>query len=372
MQRQAIRENDQLEAQVWISNEWGKPISDVTLRLNTPDFLSWDASSCDDWKKRSYQPNPQGIASLGTIEASDFRVTTVCLKSAPDIMVGDFNVSFTCEYAWPMGTAKGRSFVTTEKSLKSNLLGSDTVAGVPIALASFIVPGLVFWLVIGWMKVPWNVGSALGDKLIYSVIVSVVLLWLISWWKTDSSGAIGLSKLFWFAAAGGVAGVVVGSLDRFVRFLAKERKAKQDAIADAAEVKVGDEPLVLLQKLLAKYPNGRKPRAVVTVGQTTLTGSLMEETDEIVAIVGWFHILRDNIPAGKRAEAVAALNQAKLPIEIFAVATKYGLAIEPRNGIRETTNGEESDGPAVLTIKRKGVVAEQHFDTDEDEVLVVE
>jgi hypothetical protein len=372
LQRQAIRENDELEAQVWISNEWDKPISDVALRLNTPAFLSWAPSSCAEWKKNSYQPNAQGVASIGAIGASDFRVTTVCLKSAADIMVGDFNISFSVEYAWPMGAAKGRSFVTTEKTLKSNLLGSDSVAGVPIALAAFIVPGLVFWLVIGWLQVPWNVGSALGDKLIYSVIVSVVLLWVISWRKTDSSGAIGLSKLFWFAAAGGVAGVAVAGLDHLVRWRLRRRREKQAAIADAAEAKVGDEPHVLLQKLLAKYPNGRKPRAVVTVGGTQYTGSLMEETEEIVAIIGWFRIVKDNLPVENRAEILNELNQAQLPLQLLNVASKYGLTIEPRNGIRQTTNGEESEIEEVLTIRRRGVVAEQHFDTEEDEVIVVE
>lgn len=372
LQRQAIRENDELEAQVWISNEWDKPISDVALQLNTPTFLSWDASSCADWKKRSYQPNPQGVASIGTIGPSDFRVTTVCLKSAPDIMVGDFNVSFTCEYSWPSGTAKGRSFVTAEKALKSNLLGSDTVAGVPIALAAFIVPGLVFWLVIGWMNVPWNVGSALGDKLIYSVIVSVGLLWSISWWKTDSSGAIGLSKLFWFATAGGVAGIIVGSVDRVVRFLVKQKKAKQKAIADAAAPKVGDNPLSLLKKLVAKYPNARKPQAVVKTGKTQYYGSLMEETDEIVAIIGWFHILKDNIQAANRAEILKELEQAKLPLQLFNVATKYNLTIETRSGVRVITNGNESEAKEGLTIKRNGALAQQNFDTDQDDVIVVE
>jgi hypothetical protein len=287
-------------------------------------------------------------------------------------MVGDFNVSFTCEYAWPAAAGNGRSFVSTEKTLKSNLLGSDTVAGVPIALASFIVPGLVFWLVLGWMKVPWSVGPALGDKLIYSVIVSVALLWLISWWKTDSSGAIGLSKLFWFAATGGVAGVVTGSLDHLRRSLLKRRKDRQDAIADAAQAKVGDEPKELLRKLLAKYPQGRKPRAVVKDGSTQYTGSLMEETDEIVAIIGWFRIVKDDIPPANRAAVVDELARATLPSEIFNVAIKYGLTIEPRNGIRQIINGEESEGPEVLPIKRRGVIAEQHWDTDEDEVIVVE
>ena len=372
LQRQALRENDELEAQVWISNDWDKPISDVALRLNTPAFLSWNASSCADWKKNSYQPNAQGVANLGAIGASDFKVTTVCLKSAADIIVGDFNVSFTCEYAWPMGTAKGRSFVTTEKALKSNLLGSDSVAGVPLALAAFIVPGLVFWLVIGWLQVPWNVGSALGDKLIYSVIVSVGLLWLLSWWKTDSSGAIGLTKLFWFAAAGGIAGVVVGSLDHFVRWLLRRRKAQEEAIADAAEVKVGDEPLDLLEKLLNKYPDERKPRAVVKQGARWYTGSLMEQTEDSVAIIGWFRIARDNIQAGNRAEIMNALDQAKSSLEILNIANHYKVTVEPKNPVRLSRNGVESEAKEAETLIGQGIVAEQHFDTDEDEVIVVE
>ena len=371
LQRQAIREDDELEAQVWISNDWDKPISDVTLQLNTPAFLSWARATCADWKRNSYQQNLQGT-NLGAINGNDFRITTICLKSASDIMVGDFNVSFTCRYAWPMGAATGHSFVTTEKTLKSNLLGSDSVAGVPIALAAFIVPGLVFWLVIGWLQVPWNIGSALGDKLIYSVIVSVVLLWLISWLATDLSGSIGLSKLFWFAAAGAFAGGVIGGADHLARWWIRRQKQQQAAIADAAEVKVGDEPLVVLEKLLNKYPDGRKPRAVVKSGETQYTGSLMEETAELVAIAGWFRIAKDNIQAANRAEILNALDQAKSPIEIYNLARRYNLTIEPRNGIRESTNGVDSEEREVLTLKRRGVVAEQHFDTEEDEVLVVE
>jgi hypothetical protein len=372
LQRQAIRENDELEAQVWVSNEWDKPISDVTLRVNTPSFLSWAPSTCADWKQKSYQPDGQNRASVGTIGPSDFHVTTICLKSAADIMVGDFNVSFTCEYAWPMGAAKGRSFVTTEKALKSNLLGSDSVAGVPIALAAFIVPGLFFWLVIDWMKVPWNVGPGLGDKVVYSVIVSVGLLWLISWWRTESSGAIGLSKLFWFAAAGGVAGVVAGWIDRGVRAVLRHKQEEQEAIADAAEAKLGDDSDVLLQKLVAKYPDARKPRAVVKFGDSVYTGSLMEETDEVVAVVGWYHILKDNIQTANRNEILTALDQATTPSQILNIASTYKLKIEPRNAIREHTNGVDTEEQIGLTLKRRGVVAEQHFNTDEDDVIVVE
>jgi hypothetical protein len=161
-----MRENDQLQAKILISNEWDKPLADVVLRVTAPTFLSWSDTSCAEWKGAT-----QGAANIGTVGANDFREVTVCLKSGSDILVGDFNVSFTCEYSWPIGQARGRSFVTADKTVKSSLLGSDTVAGVPIALAAFIVPGLFFWLVLERFKVPWNVGSALGDKLVYSVVV---------------------------------------------------------------------------------------------------------------------------------------------------------------------------------------------------------
>ena len=161
-------------------------------------------------------------------------------------------------------------------------------------------------------------------------------------------------------------------MDHFVRFLLRRRKAKQEAIADAAEPKVGDKPLVLLEKLLNRYPDRRKFRAVVKTGDTVYTGSLMEETDEIVAIIGWFRIVKDNLPVENRAAIVNELGQAELPLQLFNVAGKYGLTIEPRNGIRKTTNGEESEIEEVLTIRRRGVVAEQYFDTEEDEVIVVE
>jgi hypothetical protein len=371
LERQVVRENDELQAQIWISNEWDKPISDVVLQVNVPAFLSLAAGSCSDSKNGS-QTNPQGVASIGTIAPNDVKAVNVCLRTGPDIMVGDFNVSFTCEYAWPLANGKGRSFVTTEKTLKSNLLGSDTVAGVPIALAAFIVPGLFFWLVIGWLKVPWDIGSALGDKLVYSVIVSVLLLWLINFWKPNTSGAIGLSKLFTFALAGATVGLFVGSVDHGLRFLVRLRKQTRQSIAKAAEVKLGDDSLVLLRKLLTKYPNCRKPRAVVTLGEEQYIGSLMAETDEIVAVIGWFRIARENIQASNRDEVIAELEGAKEPIELFNIATRYRLKIEPRNGIKQRTKGNESELEEVWTSPREGVTAEQHCDTAEDEVLILE
>lgn len=382
LERSAIRENDQLQAKIWISNDWDKPISDVILRVNTPTlpnkddrlnqspqkFLTWSNTSCAEWKNAI-----DDAANIGTIGPRDFREITICLKSGPDVLIGDFNVSFICEYAWAFENQKGRSFVTAEKTLKSNLLGSDSVAGVPITLAAFIVPGLFFWIVVGFLKVPWNIGSGLGDKLVYSVIVSIILLWILNWWQADLGGAIGLYKLFKFALAGAVVGLVAGFTDHGRQLLVRRYRENKAKIAKAGEVKLGDESDELLRKLVKLHPNCRKPQAVIRLKDgTEYIGSLMAETSEIVALIGWFRILKQNIQGPNRAQIIAELEQAKQPIDLYNLAIQYNLQIEPRNGIKQITNGAESEIDEKLTIPHDGVTAEQHCDTPEDDVLVLE
>jgi hypothetical protein len=364
-----MRENDQLQAKILISNEWDKPLADVVLRVTAPTFLSWSDTSCAEWKGAT-----QGAANIGTVGANDFREVTVCLKSGSDVLVGDFNVSFTCEYSWPIGQARGRSFVTADKTVKSSLLGSDTVAGVPIALAAFIVPGLFFWLVLERFKVPWNVGSALGDKLVYSVVVSIILVWIMSWREQDRSGAIGLSRLIYFALVGGLVGAAIGGIDRVVRRLNQHQRDKQSVLAKAAEPKLGEDWQVLLGKLLHHNPYCRNPLAVVRLEDgTEYRGSLVWETTEVVAIIGWFRVVKENVSGGNRDQIIAALEQAARPIDLFSLAVQYKLEIEARNGIRETKlTGAEDEMGESLTIPIEGVTAQQNCNTGGDEVLILE
>jgi hypothetical protein len=70
-------------------------------------------------------------------------------------VVGDFNFLFTFEYEWPQQNSLQQSFVVVEKTLKVSLLGSDSVAGIPVGLAGFIVPGLIFWWIVARFNVPW-------------------------------------------------------------------------------------------------------------------------------------------------------------------------------------------------------------------------
>jgi hypothetical protein len=364
--RQALRENDAIQAWIRFSNEWTQDLTNVNLQIDAPSFLSWREGTCGDWKPGLSATS--GSINLGAVLANDVKVTAVCFKSGSDVMVGDFNVAFTFDYFWP-GKSKQHSFVTSEKTLKANLFGSDNVAGVPIALAAFIVPGLFFWLVVGWLKVPWNVEEGLGEKLIYSVLVSFALLWLFEKLLMDASASISIQRLGLFAGVGALTGLVVGGSSQLVSFgirkLKEARAAKalaaQEQLAAARverEVRLGDSPLELLDKLLELYPNYQKPRAVISRGGIEYTGTLMSQTENVTALIASFRISKADIQGPDPEAIIQELSAATNSAERYKIAIKHKLTIEPYDEI--STDKASTIEPSVsMIVPSKGTQVDQ-------------
>lgn len=367
-ERQSLRENDAIQAWIRFSNEWDQGLSNVALKIDAPGFLSWRMGTCGDWQ--SNLAASTGVVNLGGIAPNDGRSTAVCFKSGSDIMVGDFNVSFTFDYYWP-GKTQPHSFVTSEKTLKANLFGTDSVAGVPIALAAFIVPGLFFWLAIKLLRVPWNIGTGLGETVIYSVLISFVLLWLVSYIHPGSSAAISINRLSFFAMVGGITGLTVGIGDHLVRFVVRRVKASRAAVARKAEegrlallkadeVKLDDTDTELLRKLLQMYPKYQQPRAVVRQHDVTYEGTLMAETNDVTALIASFRIVQSDIKGSNRAAIIAELAAASNSFERFKIATKHGIKIEPLDSIiKRDANNTEMEMDVAKTFQRKDATAEQ-------------
>src|SRR6185503_5150595 len=236
-ERQAIKENDVIEISSRFSNEWDESLSNVTLYIDGPASLTWKASTCEQWKRESYGGglNDRRL-NLGPVGPHEIRPTMLCVKSGPTIDVGDFNVSFTYDYAWKKGDVERHSFISLDKPLKANLFGSDSVAGVPIALAAFIVPGLFFWLILGWLKFTWSSdGLALGDKLIYSILTSLPLLVIVNWFMPNPGVGISFSKLGSYALTGFLVGLLIGVLDWLRRWDQRRRARNRQKVEEEAQ-----------------------------------------------------------------------------------------------------------------------------------------
>jgi hypothetical protein len=356
-ERNAIRENDAVPVRIRFTNEWDKSLSNVTIYVDSPSTLKWNATTCDQWKLK---PNELLMTnqsfSLGAVAAHEVRALNMCVQSGEAIDVGEFNISFAADYSW---NTDRHSLVTIEKQFKVNLFGSDAVAGIPITLAAFIVPGLFFLLMLQWLKFPLTIGGVgLGDKLIYSILTSLPLLWLVNWFNSDPNPGISFRKLSVYAVTGLAAGFAVGIAAWGWRWNQRRLLKKKVIDFDPA-------PEDLLGQLLKRYPDYHKPRGVILTGGQEYNGSLAVKTDDLVAIVGWFQIDQSKID---KPEILAELQGAERSIDLYDLAVKYELPLEPYEGI--SVNGTRT-AELGKTLPAKDAEAATHDGEGKYEPIVL-
>lgn len=344
-ERPAIREKDKVPVHVVISNPSDRALSNVTLTWNIPsDVLSLSSNSCDHVST--------GRQPAAAPRVSDFTWPAIPSNSQPQsVQTHDFclissnaaedtlNLLFTLQYAWTQDGSLRHAAVTVEKPIKSAFLGSDTLAGIPLGLASFIVPGLLFWLLLDWWQTPWRVqGSVLGDKMIYSVLVSAALIGLLGPIPplkpyVNITSGLSMMKVLLLALAGAMAGAVVGCGDH----VWARHKAKQALHPD-------DDALVLFKKLLRANKGKRKPTTLVqTVAGTRYRGSVGARTAAGTFLMGWYRIEGAPDPIRKKIEKW--INSGDY-VTALKTALKNGLAVTSRDFIYERAAPAEPETQA--------------------------
>lgn len=385
-ERQTIRENDSVAVSLWFSNEGNLNLKEVELFIEAPDFLSWQDESC-----QSAIGKP---LSLGPVKANSVLTRKLCIKTGSDVSVGSFNIAFSFAYRWEANGLTYQSVLVSEKTLASTLFGSDTVAGVPLNLAGFVVPGLFFWLVLSLLKVPGSMQLPLGDKMIYSVVVSIGIVGLAGWFKRiDTSGGIGIVRLARLAAVGIVLGLAVSG-GYYVARAVRRRRARTRVI-DAY-----DDPDVVLEKILRQ--NLRLPRTYSTLESLhkknenrpwiawilkktqrliprydhhrvvvhlkeggSQIGSMSATNDGSIWLAGWFQINIDGKSdvLKKKFRGFEAENN---PIGMIRLARAEHIEVESRQLIRVREDGKpEHPGDQIFQFDKDKVARMPREENDE-------
>ncbi len=356
LERGTLRENDHLPIRVVLSNPSDKALSNVNLRWNDlPGEVVMYAASCGEVTAdpTKYQKASQvAIGSLpaqsdtGSIDAVD-----LCLTSAA-VMNGDYNLLFTLRYDWPAKQGLAHGVLSSEKVIKTAFLGTDSLAGVPLALVGFIVPGLLFWLALDWWKTPWRIeGPTLGDKTVYSILVSLLLIavaswwpcWEFSWWpclKKDLDITQGLSmrKLEYLVLLGAVAGMVIGGTDRWIRHI-RTRDALQPT----------DDDLTLLIKLLRLNMGKNQPKTRVTLNSGQIfEGSIGARGPTHTFLVGWYGFHRDNSRQAQSKEIAGAITNHDF-LRAAELAKKYAFEPDTQDFLYQSA---ADGGTAQTTVTR--------------------
>lgn len=296
-ERQTIRESDSFLIDILVGNGDQKDLKDVVLQITSPDFLLWYEPQHE---KNTLQLLDQNKLVIGNVAGNVLVRKKILVKSKPIIRVGSFNVLFTVAFKQDNTS----DYVSAEKPVQVNLFGSDTVAGVPLALAGFIVPGLFFWVVTSWARLPWSVDVALGDKMIYSVVVSVVVVLVgtqLQWLDLDVENGIGVSKVFRLAMSGAALGIIVSVPVWIYRVYGYIRQRQQAEL----QINLNDSDETVFRKLLLKYSEVTQQQFRVTLNNASndeYVGSLFQQTPStplepgFIWIVGWCKITRTVAP----------------------------------------------------------------------------
>lgn len=274
-ERVNIRENDTVKLKLIIVNDADYDLTNTSLEVHSPLRLKWKAVSCDG---QAFNPAKELSAQSQPLIPVKARATAKCdleLTTEPIINVGEFNILFVLGYQRLVGKNTETSIVTAEKTLKANLLGSESVAGVPLVLAGFIVPGLIFWIVVNFFGVSWK-RDGFGDQMIYSVFVSLILVSIETWLGfVDLNQGISTGMLFRLGVGGLIPALIAGGADRAIRAYRQDQILKNQINDD-------DDALTVLGKLLALPAHATEAQPMIQLKSgARYVGSLGARTEMI-------------------------------------------------------------------------------------------
>jgi putative sterol carrier protein len=281
MEKSDIRQNDSVRVRFQAGNPGTATITQATIVLLSPR-VEWHCAGCPAEDK------PISSIALGRINPKQSVDAEAWFRTRSDIEVGQFNLLFRLDTTDDVRPQR-QSVVLAEKSVSIKLLGTDTLAGIPLALAGLVVPGLCFLLILSWFGVSWSVDLPLGDKILYSMLVSFFILLLEALFSsTDIFSGLSLQKLAIWAASGSVPGLLVGGFDKIRRAC---KASREMAIA----IGPFDDDQTIFRKLLVRYtpkPNSKLLTVVTAKDRKSLYGSMAYQDAGRTVLVGWYKVTK--------------------------------------------------------------------------------
>lgn len=292
LQQASLRVNDQAQVTVHLSNPTAYAVDSARLEIFAPAFVRLHRGDCS-------APLQTGPLDLGTVPANSVKTEVFCLDlDTRSARSGSFNLLFSLVYSWGEKT----DLAAVEKEVAVDLIGSETILGIPLAFAGFILPGLMLLIVLRWFKLPWAAGLSSEDRLIYSVLISVIPLGMVSWLSGrvrlpglvqffNFGQQVTIAHLVGYVLLGAAVGLLIGLVYRLSRFL---RKRTLDALVSAP-------PSIPQAIHTALRLNGNyKGGPVLFSNKKTaaqVKGAHCVETDERYYVFSQFRLNYDNLSA---------------------------------------------------------------------------
>jgi hypothetical protein len=248
-----IRLNAPVMVTLWVSNQSDVAVTAANLVIEKPDFILVHRDSCNN----PAQTSPIDLGALPPHTIIPAPISFCLTLERQTALTGDYNILTGVLYSWEQGT----DIVSVEKPLRVDLIGTDTILGVPLGFAGFVLPGLMLLVALRWFKVPIANDVQSADRLIYGVLLSLILLGPFSWLATqpgapawmswlDFQQQVSIERLIIFVLVGLLIGVVIG----LMYFGWEWQKKRTSQFQAALQINPDDRPHTLLKKALLLNP----------------------------------------------------------------------------------------------------------------------
>jgi hypothetical protein len=218
-----IRINEPILGSISITNISETDVETAELTVLLPESVRLFHADCS---------NPFQLTGLMAdgVKANSVKTWDVCYKLEKEkAQAGTFNLLYKLTYGWDGKSA----LVSMEKTIEIDLIGVQSVLGIPLAFAGFVLPGLMLLVALKMVKMPWAVNLATDDRIIYGIFISLLLLGPLTYLagKPNSPGwlqifnlneQVSLERLISYVFTGMILGLVIGM------FYLRQKKIQSD------------------------------------------------------------------------------------------------------------------------------------------------
>ncbi len=330
LEKNEITAREPLKLELLIINNTDQTLDTITLNITASANLHWvpyDAAtpSC---AQEALESNHL-IPSIG---AQSSHAEKVCVKVGSNAEDGVYSVLFKLTYRTTQDGKLVQKVVPIQQDITINLVQIDSLVGVPLSLASFVLPGMVCLILLNVFGVFKNLGLTLesDEKFVLGTIISVVILGvgsllnqviesLFHWDLFPINAPVTLEALFLLMLLGSVLAVIGTGL-----------YWKYDKRQASLCINLSDNYSIILQKILRMNPNYEDSAVSVKLkdkleeyygshlaefrGQLFLVGSLGINFEDVKADNPTKEKEIDQIrrtfeQSGKKAQDIQALHQ---------------------------------------------------------------
>lgn len=344
LERGDLLAGETISLYLWIENPTSAPMTDLRFRYAGPDFVNIGTFDADGkcsvatnaaLKKDAKSAVEQAsVIPLGSLQPGSVLdpPPRLCLQAKAKVEERDLSLGFSITYTLLKNGQPTSGFLVAEKKLSVGLFGTESVSGVSLRLAAYLVPGLLFMTILRLGGFPWLEKLAGSEVATLSILVSVFLFLIAAFVPSFdlTFGGVGSAVSATLFLALCIAAILISGLmvliHRWIK-LAQERKHK------ALLVETTDNDVMAFEKALRGASGELLPVTVVTEGQQRFVGSLIAPTSSGgVALLGWFQ-LRPPANSTLRPELDRLIGEKKF-LEALALARENGIAAEMRDPVR--------------------------------------